>query len=124
VTIRQERFSIKARKRKASFASMPAPLRYPGSVVEACVSLERFRPLKSTSALRPDPEAGSSPEPSLGLKLSIEAQALDQCAVNRPIWGQTLPCRPERASACDCVGIKRLAFDVNEYLGLKRRTGL
>jgi IS5 family transposase len=46
-----------------------------------------------------------------------------QCVV-LPIWGQTLPCRPERASACDCVGIKRLAFDVNEYFGLERRTGL
>jgi hypothetical protein len=41
------------------------------------VSLERFWPLKSTSALRP-PEVGgggSSPSAALGLKLFIEAQA-------------------------------------------------
>jgi hypothetical protein len=49
-------------------------------VLEACVPLERFRPLKSTSTLRPDPEGGSSPEPSLGLKLFIEAQA----SINAP----------------------------------------
>jgi hypothetical protein len=43
-------------------------------VVEAWVALERTSPRKFTSALRPPSDGGSS-EPSLGLKLFIEAQA-------------------------------------------------
>ena len=44
-----------------------------GSVVEACVSLDRFWPCHCTSALRPP--GGPSGGPSLGLKLLWEAHA-------------------------------------------------
>jgi hypothetical protein len=44
-----------------------------GSVVETCVSFERFFLWKLRSPLRPG--AGGSPEPSFGRKLFIDAQA-------------------------------------------------
>ena len=43
-------------------------------MVEPCVSFDRLCPWKSASALRPPPVGGSS-EPSLGLKLFIDAHA-------------------------------------------------
>jgi len=46
---------------KHSFVSLPRPLRYSrasGSVVEACVSFERFSPLKSCTPLRPRSAGG------------------------------------------------------------------
>ena len=46
-----------------------------GSVVDACVSFERFWPWKSASRFRPPPCGGGSPEPSFGRKLFIDAQA-------------------------------------------------
>src|SRR4030088_933385 len=67
-----------------------------GSVVEACVSFERFSPWKSTSALRPSVagySSGSLFELSCGgsfaLKLFIEAQAsmrvpsIEKCSVDK-----------------------------------------
>jgi len=46
------------------------------SVVEACVSFDRFVLRKSDSPLRPGD--GGSPDPSLGRKLFIDAQALSK----------------------------------------------
>jgi len=45
-----------------------------GSVVETCVSFDRFFPWKSASVLRP-PLAGGSSDPCRGLKLFNEAHA-------------------------------------------------
>ena len=62
--VRTDRRGQKASRRSAS---IPGPLRSSrasGAVVEAYVSFERFSPLKSTSALRPQPEGGRLLEPS------------------------------------------------------------
>jgi hypothetical protein len=55
-------------------ASRPAAFlanRASASVVEACVSFDRFSPWKSRSPLRP--ASGGSPLPSFGRKLFLEA---------------------------------------------------
>jgi hypothetical protein len=61
---------------KQSRLAWPSPLRNSrasASVVERCVSFERFSPWKSRSPLRPG--AGGVPEPSFGRKLFRLAQA-------------------------------------------------
>jgi hypothetical protein len=75
---------------KQSRLASPSPLRNSrasASVVERCVSFERFSPWKSRSPLRPG--AGGVPEPSFGRKLFGLAQ--DQRAVDREVLVRKQP---------------------------------
>src|SRR5512144_294022 len=86
------RFSISTWPMKQSRLAWPSPLRNSrasASVVERCVSFERFSPWKSRSPLRPG--AGGVPEPSFGRKLFGLAPGLDQRAVDREVLVRKQP---------------------------------